>query len=264
MKSRSRRKSKIKFSTSFKKSFTKETSHYIPEMTWVEISNEIKEGRDTVILPIGGYEQNGPYVILDKHHEIIKMVLKQASKYVNILIGPVFTFTPGVKQTDRMTYPGTSDIPPELFMSLLLQVILGYQMQGFKRIVIVTDHGGRVDTVINPIVQTVDKFNSLYKDTSKAIFYDKFYDIYEMRQWLSENGINEVSEGYHDEIYMESLLSVKNLDFIRYDDRKKNNKLSINGIDISDVKKLIMLGKNLLRQRLKHIIPELQYIIRNK
>ena len=154
------------------------------------------------------------------------------------------------------------EIRPETFVNLLSDVLTCYQQQGFKKLVIVTEHAGLHPFMINSIQKSVEHFNTLFSYTSKAIFYSKFYDIYDILPWLETDlDIKQKKEGIHDDIYQEALLSLVDSEFIRYNQRKIQNKLSINGIDISSLKKLKQLGKIILQKRLDHIIPELKHII---
>ncbi len=42
------------------------------EMTWEEVRDALKAGKTTVIIPTGGVEQNGPYVVTGKHNYIVR------------------------------------------------------------------------------------------------------------------------------------------------------------------------------------------------
>ena len=36
---------------------------FIEDLTWMEVRDALKEGKDTVLVPTGGVEQNGPYLV---------------------------------------------------------------------------------------------------------------------------------------------------------------------------------------------------------
>ena len=46
-------------------------SIWIEELTWIEIRDRMADGTNTVIIPTGGIEQNGPYVAMGKHLSLI-------------------------------------------------------------------------------------------------------------------------------------------------------------------------------------------------
>ena len=44
---------------------------FLEDMTWMEIRDAMLDGKKTVIIATGGIEQNGPYLVLDKHNVIV-------------------------------------------------------------------------------------------------------------------------------------------------------------------------------------------------
>ena len=45
---------------------------FIEDMTWMEVRDEMKAGKDTVIVATGGIEQNGPYLAANKHNVVLR------------------------------------------------------------------------------------------------------------------------------------------------------------------------------------------------
>src|ERR1051326_5144062 len=43
---------------------------FMDDMTWLEIRNAMKAGKTTVIVPAGGLEASGPFLVLDKHQHM--------------------------------------------------------------------------------------------------------------------------------------------------------------------------------------------------
>ena len=43
-------------------------SVFIDDLTWTELRDQIRAGKTTIIVPIGGTEQNGPHMALGKHN----------------------------------------------------------------------------------------------------------------------------------------------------------------------------------------------------
>jgi len=44
------------------------SSVYLEDLTWPELRAEIQSGKTTILVPIGGTEQNGPQMALGKHN----------------------------------------------------------------------------------------------------------------------------------------------------------------------------------------------------
>jgi len=45
---------------------------FIEEMTWMEVRDALKSGKDTALVATGGVEQNGPYLATGKHNVILR------------------------------------------------------------------------------------------------------------------------------------------------------------------------------------------------
>ena len=57
---------------------------FIEDLTWMEVRDAMKAGKDTVIGATGGIEQNGPYLIAGKHNIVLR-----ATKINGIDLAPV-------------------------------------------------------------------------------------------------------------------------------------------------------------------------------
>ena len=47
-------------------------SVWIEELTWIEIRDAMAAGKTTAIISTGGIEQNGPYVAMGKHNDVLQ------------------------------------------------------------------------------------------------------------------------------------------------------------------------------------------------
>ena len=45
---------------------------FIEDMTWMEVRDAMRAGKDTVIVATGGIEQNGPYLVAGKHNVVLR------------------------------------------------------------------------------------------------------------------------------------------------------------------------------------------------
>src|SRR5262249_51135649 len=84
---------------------------FIEEMTWMEVRDALKSGKDTVLIPTGGVEQNGPYLATGKHDVVLRATSEAiARKLGNTLVAPIVPFVPEgdiEPPTSHMKYPGT-------------------------------------------------------------------------------------------------------------------------------------------------------------
>ena len=112
----------------------------LEEMTWTEVRDRVAAGSTTVLIPIGGTEQNGPYMVLGKHNVRVKFLAEEiAKKLGNALVAPVVSYAP---EQGHIRYPGTISISDAAFESLLEGAARSFQQHGFRDIVFLGDHGG--------------------------------------------------------------------------------------------------------------------------
>jgi uncharacterized protein YbjT (DUF2867 family) len=62
---------------------------FIEDMTWMEVRDALRDGKDTVIVATGGVEQNGPYLVTGKHNVVLRGTTEAiARKLGNALVAP--------------------------------------------------------------------------------------------------------------------------------------------------------------------------------
>ena len=70
-------------------------SIFLEDLTWTELRDEIGAGKTTIIVPIGGTEQNGPAMALGKHNRRVKLLSERiAVSLGNALVAPVIAYVP--------------------------------------------------------------------------------------------------------------------------------------------------------------------------
>jgi creatinine amidohydrolase/Fe(II)-dependent formamide hydrolase-like protein len=118
----------------------------LEEMTWVEVRDRVAAGATTVIVPIGGTEQNGPHMVLGKHNVRARALADEIAKRLgNAVVAPVVTYVPEGAWTPpqaHMKYAGTISISHSAFESLLDGAARSFRQHGFRDIVLLGDHGG--------------------------------------------------------------------------------------------------------------------------
>ena len=118
----------------------------LQDLTWTELRARIQSGSTTIIIPIGGTEQSGPYIALGKHNaRVAWLSQKIAEQLGNALVAPVVAYVPEgsyAPPTSHMRFPGTITIPPAVFEKLLVSAANSFAVHGFRNIVFLGDHGG--------------------------------------------------------------------------------------------------------------------------
>jgi creatinine amidohydrolase/Fe(II)-dependent formamide hydrolase-like protein len=121
-------------------------SVYLEDLTWPELRSQLQAGATTVIVPIGGTEQNGPAMVLGKHNVRVKVLAGRiAAGLGHALVAPVIAYVPeGAVNppTAHMRFPGTITIPEAAFESTLEYAARSLRQHGFTHVVLIGDHGG--------------------------------------------------------------------------------------------------------------------------
>jgi creatinine amidohydrolase len=119
---------------------------FLEEMTWTELRDLVKSGKTTIIVPIGGTEQNGPHMALGKHNRRVHLLSEKIARALgNALVAPVIAYVPEGSinpPTEHMRFPGTITVPEEAFEKILESAARSFKLAGFRDIVFLGDHGG--------------------------------------------------------------------------------------------------------------------------
>ena len=123
----------------------------LEDLTWTELRDEIHAGKTTILIPIGGTEQTGPYVALGKHNVRVKILSQRIAEGLgNAIVAPVIAYVPEgntAPPTSHMRFPGTITVPDDVFEKTLESAANGFKVHGFRNIVFLGDHGGYQDDV---------------------------------------------------------------------------------------------------------------------
>ena len=118
---------------------------FLEELTWTELRDQIHAGKTTVIVPIGGTEQNGSHMALGKHNFRVRYLSDKIARALgNALVAPVIAYVPEgalVPPTGHMRFPGTITVPEDAFDKILEYSARSFKLAGFRDIVFLGDHG---------------------------------------------------------------------------------------------------------------------------
>jgi creatinine amidohydrolase/Fe(II)-dependent formamide hydrolase-like protein len=120
-------------------------SVFIEDLTLTELRDLIATGKTTIILPIGGTEQNGPHMAIGKHNVRVKLLAgKIAAALGSALVAPVLAYVPEGRvdpPTAHMRFPGTITVPEDAFEKVIEYAARSFKQHGFRDIVFLGDHG---------------------------------------------------------------------------------------------------------------------------
>src|SRR5439155_12460236 len=118
---------------------------FLEELTWTELRDLQRAGTTTIIIPIGGTEQNGPQMALGKHNVRVKALSERIARALgNALVAPVIAYVPEGNispPTGHMRFPGTITVSDEVFVKVIEFAARSFKQSGFRDIVFLGDSG---------------------------------------------------------------------------------------------------------------------------
>jgi creatinine amidohydrolase len=122
------------------------TSLYLQDLTWTELHADIQSGKTTIIIPVGGTEENGPQMALGKHNVRATLLCEKIAHALgNALVAPVIAYVPEGdvnRPTGHLKFPGTISVPVGAFDEVLEGAAQSFKLAGFRTILFLGDHGG--------------------------------------------------------------------------------------------------------------------------
>lgn len=235
---------------------------FIEDMTWMEVRDAMKAGKDTVLVSTGGIEQNGPYLAANKHNVVLRGTTDAiARKLGNTLVAPIIGFVPEGDidpPTVHMKYPSTVSLTEDTYRRLLVDVCSCYRAHGFKHVVMIGDSGGNQDGM----KAVAEELNAKWKDgKTKFHFIPEYYNYGDLKGWLEERGIKQTDEGLHDDFAMEAMMLSIDPASVRMKQRVKAGKFKINGVDLTPIEKTIELGKKIIDFRAELTVKRIRQAV---
>jgi creatinine amidohydrolase len=201
---------------------------FLEDLTWTELRDQIRLGKTTIIVPIGGTEQSGPDMALGKHNVRAKLLSEKIAQALgNALVAPVVAYVPegGISPpTAHMRFPGTITIPDESFEKTLEYAAMSFKLHGFRDIVFLGDHGGyQADEVL-----VARRLNRAWAATpTRAHAITEYYEVTQTDyvQVLKSRGYSAAEIGIHAGLNDTSLSLALDPGLVRSDRLQASQKL---------------------------------------
>jgi creatinine amidohydrolase len=234
-------------------------SVFIEDLTWMEVRDALKAGKDTVIVATGGVEQNGPYLVTGKHNVVLRGTTEAiARKLGNALVAPIVPFVPEGDidpPTVHMLYPGTISVSEQTFQALLTDICASLKTHGFRRIILIGDSGGNQDGM----KAVAAALSAQWKGSPcRIVFIPEYYDTASVTRWLESQGIKQTPEGLHDDFAMEATMLAVDPASVRMKQRIAAGNFRINGVDLAPAEKTIEWGRKIIDFRAASTVKAIQ------
>lgn len=145
--------------------------------TWTEIDRSVHGGTDTIIIPVGGTEQSGPYMAVGKHNVRAQFLADEIARQAGqTFVAPVIAYVPEGStspRTSHMRFPGTISVPPAVFEGMLKGAAESFRVQGFRKIVFLGDHGGYQASMAH----VAQELNTRWKGQAAVLDLRDYYEV---------------------------------------------------------------------------------------
>lgn len=238
---------------------------WMEEMTWMDVRDALKAGKTNVIIATGGMEPNGPWLATGKHNYVLHANCEAiARKMGNALCAPIVKFVPEgdiEKKTSHMASPGTISMREETFRGILRDTAESLQAHGFKNIIFIGDSGG------NQAGQKAiaEELTKKWGGQALALHIAEYYTYGEVADYMKEHGIVDgKSDNMHDDPIISLNMFIDDPNSIRFNERVKAGKATINGVNISDKAKNTQLAKQIVEFRATKTVEAINRLIAAK
>jgi len=219
----------------------------LEELTWTEVRDLIKAGKTTILVPLGGTEQNGPHLALGKHNARAKALSERIARGLgDALVAPVLAYVPegGLNPpTGHMRFPGTITVPEDTFEKVIESAARSFRLHGFLDIVFLGDSGS---TQAGQRAVAA-RLNREWKDSPVRVHAGaEYYRAAEVEfpRLLRERGFREDEVGKHAGLADTSLTLAVDPRLIRMDRLKPGGGSErLEGVDGDPRKSTVELGK---------------------
>lgn len=220
---------------------------HLDEMTWMEIRDAVRAGKRTAIVPVGGIEQNGPYVITGKHNLIVRAIAERVARELgDAFVAPVVPFVPegNIDPPDAMMrWPGTISVSDATYEALLTDICASLQTHGFERIALIGDSGGNQAGLAN----VARNLNARWaREKTRVAHIAEYYNHEEVDRWLEARGIHQTPDGNHDDLAIDATLLAIDPSSVRMEQRLAADCFRMNGVELAPVEKTIALGREII------------------
>jgi creatinine amidohydrolase/Fe(II)-dependent formamide hydrolase-like protein len=134
-------------------------------------------------------------------------------------------------------------------------------MHGFKNIILIGDSGGN-----QPGQRAVaDSLTAIWKGDPVVAHIQEYYDYASVGKYMETKGlVDGASDNLHDDPVITLNMLIADPKSVRYDERVKAGKASINGVSIADKKKALDLAKQIVEFRATSTVEAINKAIANK
>lgn len=195
-------------------------SVFLEELTWTEVAAAIRAQRTTILVPVGGTEQNGPHMALGKHNARARALAGRiATQLGTALVAPVVAYVPEgnvTPPTGHMRFAGTISVPEPVFTGVLDAAARSFMQHGFVDVVFLGD-SGNYQSQLKTVVARLNR--DWVKTPARAHYIADYYQAAQAAfpRALQAKGLSATESGGHAGAADTSLLLALDASMVRSD-----------------------------------------------
>jgi creatinine amidohydrolase/Fe(II)-dependent formamide hydrolase-like protein len=234
---------------------------WLEEMTWMDVRDAMKAGKTTMIVATGGIEPNGPWLALGKHQYVLRANCDAIARALgNALCAPLVPFVPEGNiepPSSHMATAGTISLRQETFQALLTDIVHSMKVHGFENIVLIGDSGGNT----KGMAAVAQKLSAEWNGTPRVVHIPEYYDYNSVERFLIEQGVmkdGQPTDGLHDDPGIAMNMMVTDPEAVRWSQRVKAGKATIDGVSIADKDKALQIGRKIVAMRTANTVAAIK------
>ena len=241
------------------------TTVWVEEMTWMDVRDALASGMTTVLIPTGGMEPNGPWLVTGKHNYVLHANCEAIARQLgDALCAPIIPFVPEGNidpPSGHMRSPGTISARQETFEAVLTDVAHSFKMHGFEKIIFFGDSGGNQGgqrAVANRLTER-------WGGSPIVAHVQEYYDYASVTGYMEdEHGvIRGESDNLHDDPIIALNMFMDDPSSIRWAERVEAGLATINAVSIKDRVKNLELARAIVAFRADHTVNAINAAMEN-
>jgi creatinine amidohydrolase len=173
---------------------------YLDDLTTTELRSLIANGTHTALVPVGGTEQSGPYLVLGKHNARAQALAGLIARQVgHTVVAPVLAYVPEGNihpPQAHMRFAGTLSVPEPVFEAVLVASARSLCQHGLTEVFFLGDHGGYQKNLVRAAAQVnAGKGQPACRATALTDYYQASQTAYV--QDLKQRGLSDAEIGSH-------------------------------------------------------------------
>ena len=240
---------------------------WLEELTWMDVRDAMKAGKTTIIISTGGIEPNGPWLALGKHNYVLRANCDAiARKLGNALCAPIIPLVPEGSiepKSSHMVTVGTISMREETFQAMLTDVVHSLKMHGFQNIILIGDSGGNQ----GGMKAVAEKLNAQWNASPVVAHIPEYYDYNSVGKFLDQIGVTkegQAGDNLHDDPGITMNMFITDPQSVRWEQRVKAGKATINGVSIADKAKTLETAKKIVDMRATNTVAAIKKAIANR